>query len=140
VLGVDDPSLPALGTLRPVAISPSKDLLSVRIFKYLERSVALCYRFKSHLTSRLQTCFTVHVQIWQTTSSVTYCIVGCVLTLPELTAYACCNDLPLTGLFTYSYLLPRDCTFAGSNNVCTLVFGLWGIPIVITYITKIRRI
>jgi hypothetical protein len=108
--------------------------------QYLERSVAVCRRFKSHLTSRLQACFTVHVHIWQTTSSVTYCIVGCVLTLPELTAYVCCNDLPLTGLFTYSYLLPTDCTFAGSNNVCTLVFGLWRIPIVIIYITEIRRI
>ena len=140
MLGVEDASLLTLGTLRLVAIHPPNDLLSVLIFKYLEQSVAVCRRPKSHLTTRLQTCFTVHVQIWQTTSSVTYCSVGYVLTLPELIAYACCNDLPLTGLFTYCYLLPRDCTFAGSNNVCTLVFGLWWIPILIVYITKIRRI
>jgi len=128
VLGVEDASLLSLGTLRLVAINPPNDLLSVLIFKYLEQSVAVCRRSKSHLTSHLQTCFTVHVQIWQTTSSVTYCSVGCVLTLPELIACACCNDVPLTGLFTYSYLLPRDCTFAGSNNVCTLVFGFGGYP------------
>jgi len=125
VLGVEDASLLTLGTLRLVVISSLNDLLSVLI-KYLEQSVAVCRRLTSHLTSRLQTCFTVHVQIWQTTSSVTYCSVGRVLTLPELIAYACCNNEPLTGLFTYSYLLSRDCTFAGSNNVCTLVFGLWG--------------
>ena len=139
MLGVKDASLLALDTLRLVAINPPNDLLSVLIFKHLEQYVAVCRRPKSHLTSRLQTCFNVHVQIWQT-SSVTYCSVGCVLTLPELIAYACCNDVPLTGLFTYSYLLPRDCTFAGSNNVYTLLFGLWWVPILIIYITKIRRI
>ena len=135
MLGVEDASLLALDTLRPVVINLLNDLLSVLI-KYVEQSVAVCRR----LTLRLQTCFTVHVQIWQTTSSVTYCSVGCVLTLPELIAYGCCNDVPLTGLFTYSYLLPRDCTFTGSNNVCTLVFGLWGVTILIISITKIRRI
>jgi hypothetical protein len=128
-----------LNTLRLVAINPLNDLLSILIFKYLEQSLSVCRRFKSHLTSRLQTCFTVHVQIWQT-SSMTYSSVGCVLTLPRLIAFASCNDVPLTELFTYSYLLPRDCTFPGSNNVCTLMFGLWWVPILIIYITKIRRI
>jgi hypothetical protein len=130
----------ALDILRLVAVNPLNDLLSLLILKDLKQSVSVCRRLKSHLTSRLQTCFNVHVQIWQTASSVTYCTVGCVLTLPELIAYAGCNDVPLTGLFTYSDLLPRDCTFPGSNNVCTLMFGLWWVPILIICITKIRRI
>jgi hypothetical protein len=79
-----DASLLALDTLQLVTFSPTNDALSVLICTYRGQSVSVCRRLKSYLTSRLQTCLSVHVQIWQTTSSMTYCSVGCVLTLPEL--------------------------------------------------------